>query len=283
MHRASFLSEAGDRTVPPSPAAPGRGADAEIREATMNRAMLRDTMSPDNPSFRLHGPAEPRQPLVLDSPHSGFEFPADFGAVVSEFELRDGEDCFVDELWMPATERGIGLIAARAPRTYIDCNRHAGDIDLALIEGGHVARRARAERQGAARQGADLAHPRRRRRHLRPQARRRRGAAPHRALSPAVSPRPAGADRGDARALRRQLAHRLSFDERRRWRAGRRRPRRRARRHRARRSRRHDLRLPASPSSFAPISQAAATTSRSTIRTRASSWCAPTRTRRNGA
>lgn len=94
-------------------------------------------MSSDNPSYRLHGPAEPRTPLVLDSPHSGFDFPADFGAAVSEFELRDGEDCFVDQLWLPATERGVGLIAARAPRTYIDCNRHAGDIDLALIESGH--------------------------------------------------------------------------------------------------------------------------------------------------
>jgi N-formylglutamate amidohydrolase len=94
-------------------------------------------MSSDSPSFRLHGPADPRTPLVLDSPHSGFDFPADFGAAVSEFELRDGEDCFVDELWMPATERGVGLIAARAPRTYVDCNRHEGDIDVALIEGGH--------------------------------------------------------------------------------------------------------------------------------------------------
>lgn len=93
-------------------------------------------MIPDSRSHRLHGPAEPRTPLVLDSPHSGFDFPDDFGAAVSEFELRDGEDCFVDELWLPATERGVGLIAARAPRTYIDCNRHAGDIDLALLEGG---------------------------------------------------------------------------------------------------------------------------------------------------
>src|SRR5450755_2049322 len=99
--------------------------------------MLCATMSASHPSFSLHGPAEPRTPLILDSPHSGCDFPADFGAAVSEFELRDGEDCFVDELWMPATERGVGLIAARAPRTYIDCNRHAGDIDLALIEGGH--------------------------------------------------------------------------------------------------------------------------------------------------
>lgn len=89
------------------------------------------------PAFALHGPATPRTPLVLDSPHSGFAFPADFGSVLSEFDLREGEDCFVDQLWLPATERGIGLIAALAPRTYIDFNRHAGDVDLDLIEGGH--------------------------------------------------------------------------------------------------------------------------------------------------
>ena len=87
-------------------------------------------------TFRLHGSAEPRVPLLLDSPHSGFEFPADFDAVVSEFDLRDGEDCFVDELYMPTTELGVPLLAALTPRTYLDPNRHAGDIDLDLIEGG---------------------------------------------------------------------------------------------------------------------------------------------------
>jgi len=72
------------------------------------------------PSFVIHGPAAPRVPLVLDSPHSGFAFPADFGSRLEEFDLRDGEDCFVDQLYLPATERGVGLIAALAPRTYID-------------------------------------------------------------------------------------------------------------------------------------------------------------------
>jgi N-formylglutamate amidohydrolase len=90
----------------------------------------------DSPTFRLHGPAEPRVPLVLDSPHSGHDFPDDFGAIVSEFELRDGEDCFVDELYLPATERGVALLAAKLPRTYIDLNRHEGDVDLAGVEGG---------------------------------------------------------------------------------------------------------------------------------------------------
>lgn len=89
-----------------------------------------------DPAFRLHGPAQASCPLVLDSPHSGHDFPADFNAVVSEFDLREGEDCFVDELYLPATDLGIPLLAARFPRTYIDPNRHRGDVDLELIEGG---------------------------------------------------------------------------------------------------------------------------------------------------
>ncbi|MBC7975672.1 MAG: N-formylglutamate amidohydrolase, partial [Myxococcales bacterium] len=88
------------------------------------------------PSYVLHGPVAPQTSLVLDSPHSGFAFPADFDSVLTEFDLREGEDCFVDQLWMGATERGVPLIAALAPRTYIDYNRHAGDIDLELVEGG---------------------------------------------------------------------------------------------------------------------------------------------------
>jgi N-formylglutamate deformylase len=84
-----------------------------------------------------HGPAAAAVPLVLDSPHSGRDFPPDFDAAVREFDLREGEDCFVDELYAPATELGVPLLAARFPRTYLDPNRHRGDVDLELIEGGH--------------------------------------------------------------------------------------------------------------------------------------------------
>ena len=84
-------------------------------------------------AFLLQGAA--LSPLVLDSPHSGHSFPADFDAAVSEFELREGEDCYIDELYLPATELGLPLLAALFPRTYLDPNRHAGDIDLELIEG----------------------------------------------------------------------------------------------------------------------------------------------------
>jgi N-formylglutamate amidohydrolase len=83
-----------------------------------------------------HGPAAAAVPLVLDSPHSGHDFPADFDAAVSRFDLREGEDCFIDELYAPATELGVPLLAALFPRTYLDPNRHHGDVDLDLIEGG---------------------------------------------------------------------------------------------------------------------------------------------------
>jgi N-formylglutamate deformylase len=85
--------------------------------------------------LELRGPAAAAFPLVLDSPHSGHDFPGDFDAVVSEAELREGEDCYVDELYAGGPEMGAPLLAALWPRTYLDPNRHAGDMDLDLLEG----------------------------------------------------------------------------------------------------------------------------------------------------
>jgi N-formylglutamate amidohydrolase/predicted deacylase len=73
--------------------------------------------------------------LVLDSPHSGHVMPADFGSLRSERELREGEDCFIDELYGQATARGVPLLAANFPRTYLDANRHEDDIDLSMLDG----------------------------------------------------------------------------------------------------------------------------------------------------
>ncbi|MBI1942535.1 MAG: N-formylglutamate amidohydrolase [Betaproteobacteria bacterium] len=83
----------------------------------------------------MQGPKAATVPLVLDSPHSGRQFPGDFDAVVSETELREGEDCYVDELYAAGPEMGVPLLCALWPRTYLDPNRHAGDVDLDLIEG----------------------------------------------------------------------------------------------------------------------------------------------------
>jgi len=87
-----------------------------------------------NEVFLVHGPTLPERPLVVDSPHSGWRMPGDFGAAVSEFDLRDGEDCFVDELYLPAAQRGVPLLAAQFPRTYVDPNRHEADVDHDLLD-----------------------------------------------------------------------------------------------------------------------------------------------------
>lgn len=89
----------------------------------------------DDNVFIVYGPDLPERPLVLDSPHSGARMPADFDTVRSAAELREGEDCFIDELWRPAIARGVPLLAAQFPRTYLDVNRHAGDVDLELLAG----------------------------------------------------------------------------------------------------------------------------------------------------
>jgi N-formylglutamate amidohydrolase len=85
------------------------------------------------PVLVVHGPPAAEVPLVLDSPHSGAAMPPDFGSVRTEAELREGEDSFIDELYRPATARGVPLLAALFPRTYLDVNRHAGDIDPELL------------------------------------------------------------------------------------------------------------------------------------------------------
>jgi N-formylglutamate deformylase len=87
------------------------------------------------PALEVRGPRTAAFPLVLDSPHSGHAFPDDFGAAVSEAELREGEDMYVDELYAAGPEMGVPLLAALWPRTYLDPNRNAGDVDLDLIDG----------------------------------------------------------------------------------------------------------------------------------------------------
>ncbi len=84
--------------------------------------------------FIVHGGADVATTLVLDSPHSGTVMPPDFGSVLPPLALREGEDCFIDELYLPATARGVPLLAALFPRTYLDANRHAGDVDLDLMD-----------------------------------------------------------------------------------------------------------------------------------------------------
>jgi N-formylglutamate deformylase len=72
-------------------------------------------------------------PLVCDSPHSGTEYPADFGFAVDVQELRRCEDTHVHWLWDSVPQVGGTLVHATFPRSYIDPNRHEHDIDVAML------------------------------------------------------------------------------------------------------------------------------------------------------
>jgi N-formylglutamate deformylase len=82
---------------------------------------------------RHEPPAERRVPAVIDSPHSGRDYPDDFGHAAPRDLLRRAEDAYVDELIVDATAEGIAVLAALFPRSYIDPNRHVADIDESLL------------------------------------------------------------------------------------------------------------------------------------------------------
>lgn len=85
-----------------------------------------------DPVFELLQPTQPL-PLVFDSPHSGRVYPADFRAACPEAILRRAEDNHVDELFSGVTGHGASLLCALFPRTYIDVNRAATDLDPDLL------------------------------------------------------------------------------------------------------------------------------------------------------
>ena len=190
-------------------------------------------------------------PLVLDSPHSGTDYPADFDAAVSEFDLRDGRGQLRRRALCAGGRTGRaaarGALSAHLHRSEPPSRRHRPRADRRRP----MARRVRAERQeprsawrssGACSTTAGRSTP---------ASCRSTSEAAHRSLSPALPQRAARRARRRPCASRRGFPHQLPLDAGGRRAAGRGRRRHRARRLRARRPRRHDLRCRSSPSSCA--------------------------------
>jgi N-formylglutamate deformylase len=78
-------------------------------------------------------PAGTARPLVVDSPHSGRAYPEDFGHAAPLALLRRAEDAFVDDLYEDAPRHGAGFLKALFPRSYVDPNRHEGEIDPGML------------------------------------------------------------------------------------------------------------------------------------------------------
>lgn len=88
-------------------------------------------------AYRVERPEVRSTGAVFASPHSGCDYPWAFlrASVLDERSIRSSEDAFVDELFSAAPAHGAPLIAATAPRAYIDLNRSADELDPALIRG----------------------------------------------------------------------------------------------------------------------------------------------------
>lgn len=88
-------------------------------------------------AFHLWRPASLSSAAVFSSPHSGRDYPASLieRSRLDPLTLRSSEDAFVDLLFQPAIAAGAPLIAATAPRAYLDLNRGAEELDPAVVSG----------------------------------------------------------------------------------------------------------------------------------------------------
>jgi N-formylglutamate amidohydrolase len=87
------------------------------------------------PPLDLRRPAAQTMPMVVASPHSGSNYPAEFVAAsrLDPQTLRRSEDAFVDEIFAASPRLGAPMLSARFPRAYLDVNREAWELDPAMF------------------------------------------------------------------------------------------------------------------------------------------------------
>jgi N-formylglutamate amidohydrolase len=74
-------------------------------------------------------------PLVLDSPHSGTQYPDDFAHACDPLVLRRAEDTHVERLYEFAPALGVAWVEALFPRSYLDANRDVTEVDVDMLDG----------------------------------------------------------------------------------------------------------------------------------------------------
>jgi N-formylglutamate deformylase len=97
--------------------------------------MERDIQGGQGDALQIQRPSGGSVPLLFDTPHSGRDYPVDFGASAPLAGLRRGEDAYVDELLEGSTDFGVTVLRALYPRCYLDLNRAPDDIDQGMLQG----------------------------------------------------------------------------------------------------------------------------------------------------
>lgn len=95
-----------------------------------------ETYAAAEPPIDILAPREQHFPIVLASPHSGADYPADLLAAsrLDTHALRRSEDSFVDAIFAGGPEIGVPLLRARFARAYLDPNREPFELDPAMFD-----------------------------------------------------------------------------------------------------------------------------------------------------
>lgn len=72
--------------------------------------------------------AQKKAHVIVDSPHSGTDYPEDFKSPLPYKILRQCEDNFIDQLITGLEAQGADTLTAHFPRLYIDVNRALSDL-----------------------------------------------------------------------------------------------------------------------------------------------------------
>ncbi|RDE08387.1 N-formylglutamate amidohydrolase [Pelagibacterium lacus] len=85
----------------------------------------------DRPAFETIRPRRQVAPIVVNSPHSGRDYPDRFLKLsrLDETVIRHSEDAWVDEIFARAPHMGLPLLRANFPRAYLDVNREPYELD----------------------------------------------------------------------------------------------------------------------------------------------------------
>ncbi|NHF72890.1 N-formylglutamate amidohydrolase [Paracoccus sp. 12-3] len=95
-------------------------------------------MPADEFGHDLQRPVEWASGVIVCSPHSGRDYPDWFlsESCIDINSLRSSEDAFIDRLIQPALAAGAVTLTARLPRSIIDLNRAASELDPGAVECG---------------------------------------------------------------------------------------------------------------------------------------------------
>jgi len=88
-------------------------------------------------SFWTRLPAHQQVPFVLNSPHSGRQYPKSFleSSRLNAHTIRSSEDFLVDELFAGSDVLGLPSMGANFPRAFLDVNREPFELDPAMFNG----------------------------------------------------------------------------------------------------------------------------------------------------